>query len=139
MARYSFAILVAQGNHSHAPPPPTRLPQAIANDVILALQQGDILAQTPRILYICVAYTELIFAGRFILSSEYQWLLKKFNSTSLQAIHSSLAIEDKITAFIRAERIKQFPKGTDVLGMQNISLAYAGLILSRCSTGVSVR
>ncbi|KAH8684403.1 hypothetical protein BGZ60DRAFT_165405 [Tricladium varicosporioides] len=103
MIRYPYAILVARGNHSHHPPYPTRLPYQVANDVVLALRQGDILAQTPR---------------RFILSPEYQWLLKKFSTTSLRAIHTSLAIEDRLAAFIRAERIKQYPEGTDLLGVQ---------------------
>jgi hypothetical protein len=43
-------------------------------------------------------------------------LLKKFSATSLRAIHASLAIEDRLAAFIRAERIKQYPQGTDILG-----------------------
>ena len=71
-----------------------------------------------------LCYTYLL--GRFILSPEYQWLLKKFNTTSLRAIHTSLAIEDRLAAFIRAERIKQYPKGTDLLG---IAFAYALYIL----------
>jgi hypothetical protein len=56
MIRYPYVILIARGNHSHHPPYPTRLPYQVANDVILALRQGDILAQTPRMFCICQAY-----------------------------------------------------------------------------------
>ena len=49
MSRYPYIILIARGNHSHHPPYPTRLPLHIANDIISALRQSDILAQTPRI------------------------------------------------------------------------------------------
>jgi hypothetical protein len=48
MVRYPYVCLVARGSHSHHPPYPTRLPKDIADDVIAALQQGDILALTPR-------------------------------------------------------------------------------------------
>ncbi|KAH8591878.1 hypothetical protein B0O99DRAFT_690179 [Bisporella sp. PMI_857] len=93
MIQYPYALLVARGRHSHHPPYPTRLPIQIANDVILATLQNDVLAQTPR---------------RFILPPEYQSLLKRFSATSLRAIHASLAIEDRLAAFICAERIKQY-------------------------------
>jgi hypothetical protein len=52
MIRYPYALLVARGRHSHHPPYPTRLPIQIANDVILAIRQNDVLAQTPRMLRI---------------------------------------------------------------------------------------
>jgi hypothetical protein len=71
-------------------------------------------------------FSLLTVLGRFILSPEYQWLLNKFSTTSLRAIHTSLAIEDRLAAFIRAERIKQYPEGTDLLG---ISCAYTRHIL----------
>ena len=54
---------------------------------------------------IYVVYTKR-FVGRFTQSPEYQWLLQKFGQDTLRAIHDSLNIEDKISAIIRAERIK---------------------------------
>jgi hypothetical protein len=119
MARFPYLVLVARGNHSHHPPFPTRLPSDIADDLRTALCQGDILAQTPRMLRIYRKYTHTILtpSGRFILSPEYQWLISKFGKDTLRAIHQSLNIEDRITAIIRAERIKKFPAGTSLLGM----------------------
>ena len=58
MARFPYIILVARGNHSHHPPYPIRLPLDIANDLTIALCQGDILSQTPRMLRIGLAYAQ---------------------------------------------------------------------------------
>lgn len=68
---------------------------------------------------ICVIYTKS-FVGRFTQSPEYQWLLQKFGKDTIRAIHDSLNIEDKISAIIRVERIKQFPVGTSLLGISSV-------------------
>src|SRR5581483_9288340 len=48
--RFPFIILVTRGNHSHYPPPPSKLPTDIANEVIDLIKQQDILSLTPRML-----------------------------------------------------------------------------------------
>ena len=59
--------------------------------------------------------TDRIFIGRFILAPEFQWLIRRFGKDTLRAIHDSLNIKDRVAAFIRAERIKQYPSGIGLL------------------------
>jgi len=45
-------------------------------------------------------------------------LKDKYQVAFIRAIHDSLNIEDRITAFIRKERILQYPLGTDLAGIR---------------------
>ena len=137
MVRYPFTCLVARGSHSHHPLKPNKLPTSITEDFILSLQQGDILSITPRRLRICLANANLMLIlclGRFRLTPQYQWLLTKYNASSLRAIHLALACEDRQWAIIRMLRLQRYPVGTHLLGISSLImlLAYTNL----CSTGI---
>jgi hypothetical protein len=56
--RFPFIMLVTRGRHDHPPPPPSRLPQSIADDIIQLLRKEDCLSLTARkyTLSICLLY-----------------------------------------------------------------------------------
>jgi len=56
MIRYPYICLITRGSHNHHPPYPIRMPMDIADAVIKAIQEGDPLTLTPRMLYICSVY-----------------------------------------------------------------------------------
>lgn len=41
-------LLVSRGNHAHIPPPPTKLPSQIAQEVVDAIKSEDLLSLTAR-------------------------------------------------------------------------------------------
>jgi hypothetical protein len=138
MVQYPYICLVTRGEHNHHPPYPTRMPSDIANDVVEALRQTDIMIMTPRMLHTLYKYVVhiLIIIGRFILSPQCRQLLHKYDKLTLRAIHASLNIEDRITALIRKERLLQYPDGTSLAGkyrMLSIYIVYNWLILYRSS------
>lgn len=49
-------LLVTRGYHAHFPPPPTKLPAEIADEVVRALEGQDLLALTARTSTIFLAY-----------------------------------------------------------------------------------
>jgi hypothetical protein len=51
--RFPFSLLVCRRNHVHFPPPPTKLPEDIANEVIQAIEENDVLDLTARM---CMLY-----------------------------------------------------------------------------------
>jgi hypothetical protein len=53
MIQYPYICLITQGSHNHYPPYPIRMLIDIANAVIKAIQEGDLLTLTLRMLYIC--------------------------------------------------------------------------------------
>jgi hypothetical protein len=55
-----------------------------------------------------------------------------YNASTLQAIHASLNISDRLTALIRKQRLIEYPAGTSYAGKLNLCEAYAILTLSRC-------
>jgi hypothetical protein len=46
--RFPFIILIARGNHSHYPPPPTKLSSTIADEIMELIKEQDLLSLTPR-------------------------------------------------------------------------------------------
>jgi len=141
MARYPYICLITRNSHTHHPPYPTKLPIDLANDVVEAIRQVEVLSLTTRMPRICIAYANEITyysIGRFILSPEYYTLYRKYGAQTLRAVHSSLNIEDRITALIRKERMLQFPEGMAYAGKYRVDIryAYAEPKHSRCATRI---
>jgi hypothetical protein len=126
MTRYPWICLISRGNHAHHPPYPTRLPKDIADAVVNAIKQGDALTLTPRMSHLCYAYTQhmhnINFLVRFPFSESFAYLQRTFNTSILDQIHTSLVCADRLQALIRAERLRQYPEGTHIAG---IDFAYA--------------
>lgn len=141
MARYPYICLITRNSHTHHPPYPIKLPIDLANDVVEAIRQVEVLNLTTRMPRICIAYANKAThycIGRFILSPQYNILCKKYGAQTLRTVHGSLNIEDRITALIRKERILQFPEGTAYAGEYRLDTrgVYAKLKRSRCTTRV---
>ena len=95
-------ILVARGNHTHHPPPPSKLPQIIANEMMEIMMSHDILNLTARSL---------------MLSPKFDAFIKKYSKNTLREMHSSLHVEDRVSALIRKQRLLAYPGGTDIAGV----------------------
>jgi len=83
MARYPYICLITRNSHTHYPPYPIKLSIDLANDVVEAIRQVEVLSLTTRMLYICIVYaneTTYHYIGRFILSPQYHILCKKYGT-----------------------------------------------------------
>ena len=119
MARYPYICLITRNSHTHHPPYPTKLPIDLANDVVEAIRQVDVLSLTTHMPHICITYakeTTYYYIGQFILSPQYYGLYRKYGTQTLRAVHSSLNIKNRITALIQKKRILQFLEGTAYAG-----------------------
>jgi hypothetical protein len=84
----------------------------------------------------CSVYTEhmLSIKARWTLSPIYQKIIQRWGDvTTHSGLHDALNIQDTITAFIRRERLIQYPQGTH---LQGILFAYTKHMLSLHSVGV---
>lgn len=93
--------MVTRGRHAHPPPPPSKLPIEVANEVREVLEKQDCLALTAR---------------RFLLSPEWTDIHNRFGPSSLRALHKTLNVEDKVAALVRKQRLLCYPRGTALAG-----------------------
>ena len=139
MTWYPYICLITWNSHTHHPLYPTKLPIDLANDVVEAIRQVEVLNLTIYMPHICMTYANKAnhcCIDWFILSPQYNILCKKYGAQTLCIVHSSLNIEDQITALIWKERILQFPEGRGYAGEYQLDThkAYAKPKCSRCST-----
>ncbi|PYH88477.1 hypothetical protein BO71DRAFT_403826 [Aspergillus ellipticus CBS 707.79] len=101
--RFPFMILICRQKHLHYPPPPTRLPKDIADQVIRVIKEYDCLDLTTR---------------RLMLSPRFTAIYDQFGPSTLAALHQGLRVEDRVTALIRKQRLLTYPLGTNLQGIQ---------------------
>jgi hypothetical protein len=97
-------VLISVGRHTHAPPPPRKIP-AEEKELILDL---------------CRQHGLSGVTARRLLASPMIPLLLKSDGTSSTALHPSLSNLDALNHLIRKERLREFPLGTDILGIQTL-------------------
>jgi hypothetical protein len=100
--RFPFYMLVSRGSHSHAPPPPTKLPYEIGQQIAEAINAQDILGLTAR---------------KLMISPTFANIIRTHGDTALRYIHRSLHIEDRVTALIHKQRLLSYPQGTSIAGV----------------------
>jgi hypothetical protein len=100
--RFPFLILVCRGNHTHFPPPPTKLPGSIRAQIVEAITPRDSISLTAR---------------NLMISPLFNHLRGRHNGPGLRALHWGLHIEDRITGLIRTQRLLHYPQGTDIAGV----------------------
>jgi hypothetical protein len=108
MARYPYIYLITRNSYIYYPLYPIKLLINLANNIVKAIKQVDILSLTIHILRIYSVYankTTYYSIGRFILSPQYYILYRKYRTQILRTVYSSLNIKDRITALIQKERI----------------------------------
>ena len=97
---HHLAIL-SYGEHNHPPPPMRRIAPVLRGKIISAITKFGLAEATARKL-IASSYMPLILNGQ----------------EELNAQHLALLNQSAIDHIIRVERTKQFPHGTDFLGVQ---------------------
>jgi hypothetical protein len=122
MVRYPYIIVVSRGSHTHHPPPPSRLPEEIKEDIIEVLQTiPNLLDTTARKFCIYSTYTEhmliLYYIERFLLSTECQQLKEKWHIQGEGPLHPSLNSKDRLVALIRKTNLFKYPLGRHIAGM----------------------
>jgi hypothetical protein len=100
--RFPFYMLVSRGSHSHAPPPLTKLPYEIGQQIAEAINAQDILGLTAR---------------KLMISPTFAKIIRTHGDTALRYIHRSLHIEDRVTALIHKQRLLTYPQGTSIAGV----------------------
>jgi len=71
MARYPYICLITRNSYIYYPLYLIKLPVNLANNIVKAIKQVDVLSLTIRMLRICIVYineTTYYSIGRFILS-----------------------------------------------------------------------
>lgn len=93
--------ILSYGEHNHPPPPMRRIVPALRGRIISAITKFGLAEATARKL-IASSYMPLILNGQ----------------EELNAQHLALLNQSVIDHIIRVERTKQFPHGTEFLGVQ---------------------
>lgn len=52
-----------------------------------------------------------------MLSPQFTAIHNRFGPSTLRALHSSLNVEDRVSALIRKQRLLHYPQGTDIAGI----------------------
>jgi len=95
MAWYPYICLITRNSYIYHLLYLIKLLVDLANNIVKAIKQVDVLSLTTRMLRICIVYTNETtyhFIGRFILSPQYYILCKKYRTQTLRVVHSSLNI-----------------------------------------------
>jgi hypothetical protein len=96
-----YMAIVCFGEHSHPPPPPTKIPSDIKEQLLLVIKAFGVAECTAR---------------RLIASPILPLMLNGENSLTRE--HIALANHDIINTLIRKERVKEYPWGTTFQGAQ---------------------
>jgi hypothetical protein len=96
-------VLISVGEHSHALPPPRKIPPEVQNAYLDVCRQYGLEAATAR---------------RIIASPLLPILLN--GDVNLTATHISMTNLDALNYLIRKERLREHPLGTDILGVQSL-------------------
>jgi len=95
--------LISYGEHSHPPPPPRKIPATVKNTYGKVFREFGLSEVTAR---------------RLIASPMLPILLD--GKSNLTTQHISLTNMDAINHLIRKERLREYPNGTDILGVQHL-------------------
>ena len=95
--------LLSFGEHTHPPPPPRKIPEKIKKELTKVFVEFSLADVTVR---------------RLLSSPLLPILLN--GKTTLSSHHVALTNMDAINHLIRKERKRQFPGGTDILGVQHL-------------------
>jgi len=83
MAQYPYIYLITRNSYIYYPLYPIKLPIDLANNIVEAIKQVDVLSLTIRIFCIYIVYankTTYYVIGRFILSPQYYILYRKYKT-----------------------------------------------------------
>jgi len=97
--------ILSYGEHTHPPPPPRKIPETVKNELLRVVKAYGAAEATAR---------------RLIASPILPIMLN--GKTSLTQEHIALTNQDAVNYLIRKERIKEYPFGTDFLGVQKVML-----------------
>lgn len=93
------------------------MPKDIANEVVQIIREHECLDLTARMFRTCKAHAVLIFdIGRFILSPQVAALCRKHGELSINALHQSLTVEDRVAALLRKQKLLTYPEGSSLAG-----------------------
>jgi len=95
--------LISFGEHTHPPPPPRKIPDKVKKQLTKIFTEFNLTDVTARRL-LASPLLPIMLNGKTTLSSQ----------------HIALTNLDAINHLIRKERKRQFPGGTDILGVQHM-------------------
>jgi len=95
--------ILSYGEHTHPPPPPRKIPANVKDELIRVVKAFGAAEATARRL-IASPILPIMLNGKTTLSQE----------------HIALTNQDAVNHLIRKERLKEYPWGTDFLGVQKL-------------------
>jgi len=104
-ASTNYMSIVSYGEHTHPPPPPRKIPAEVKSKVMEVIRQYGVADCTARPL-LASPILPIMMNG----------------STSLGQEHIALTNQDAVNHLIRKERLKEYPWGTDFIGVQQLML-----------------
>ncbi|KAF1978953.1 hypothetical protein BU23DRAFT_191377 [Bimuria novae-zelandiae CBS 107.79] len=96
-------IFTSHGIHTHPPPPPTRTPEALTQDIVSLIRRVNDPSMT---------------VASFLKSPFLKELCKRYSRPSFTQIHQSLANMDRLAQVIYREKLVMFPSGQDLAGVE---------------------
>jgi hypothetical protein len=96
--------IVSYGEHNHPPPPPRKIPANVKEQLIKAIKQYGAVADCTARRLLASPTLPIIMNGSLTLSQE----------------HIALTNQDAVNHLIRKERLKEYPWGTDFIGVQKL-------------------
>jgi hypothetical protein len=112
-------IFTSHGIHTHPPPPPTRTPEALTQDIVSLIRRVkdpsmtvgmNLLATQCEPVNNCLA--------SFLKSPFLKELCTRYERPSFTQIHQSLANMDRLAQVIYREKLIMFPSGQDLAGVE---------------------
>jgi hypothetical protein len=95
--------ILSYSEHSHPPPPPRKIPALVKDELLKAIRAYGVVEATAR---------------RMIASPTLPIIMN--GATDLSQEHIAMTNHDAVNHLIRKERLKQYPWGTDFIGVQQI-------------------
>ena len=95
--------IISYGEHSHPPPPPRKIPALVRDQLIRAIREFGAAEATAR---------------RLVASPILPIMMN--GATSLSQEHIAMTNQDAVNHLIRKERLKEYPWGTDFIGVQQM-------------------
>ncbi|KAF1970941.1 hypothetical protein BU23DRAFT_570211 [Bimuria novae-zelandiae CBS 107.79] len=98
-----YYLFTSHGIHSHPPPPPTKTPEALTQEIVALIRR----ANDPS-----------LTVATFLKSSFLDEFCQKHNKSTFIQVHQSLSNLDRLRQTIYREKLIMFPAGQDMAGVQ---------------------
>lgn len=114
----NLILFTSHGKHAHVPPPPSKVPEDIIQDLHQVVEQ----ARAPDITLGLFKHPMNRFESNLALARfQYSWALKQYLTgkgvSHVTELHPSLSNMDKIGLIIQKQKALWYPEGKSIAGL----------------------